>query len=863
MISEKNGVFKLDTAHTTYLFRISRFGHLEHIYYGAGLDDTRFDLPAFAAVLAQKRTIAVGSSVLYDSSDNLYCLDQIPLEWSDNGRGDYRQSPSELRMPDGSYVSDFVYVSHTITEGANPMKTLPSAYDGDQTLCITMRDTTCDVSHVLVYAIFEQTDVLTRRAVLMNQSDEPLVIRRLMSMMLDLPDTGFRMLTLDGAWIKEAHLHEKPLTPGITINSSTTGSSSNRHNPGFMLAASDATEATGHVYGFNLVYSGNHYGTVEKTSFESLRVSIGINPHCFEWHLAKGESFETPEAVLTFSACGLSGMSQQLHRFVNNHIVRGSWKNRERPVLINNWEAHFFDFDQGKLLNLAKDAKKLGIELLVLDDGWFGERNSDKAGLGDYTINPKKFPQGLAAFAEKIRALGLDFGLWFEPEMVNPDSELYRTHPEYALTHPKKKAVLGRNQLVLDLCQKDVRDYIVKQMGAILDDAKVSYVKWDMNRHIAEGYSTAIQHQGEFYHRYILGLYDILSRIFELRPEILLESCSSGGNRFDLGMLCYSPQIWCSDNTDPVERLKIQAGLSTMYPLSAMGAHVSDIPHQQTLRRTPLSTRFHVACFGCLGYELDLKYLSSEEKKDIADQIAFYKQYRGLFQFGSFSRIHTDKTDKTRWQCVSKDRTIALSGFFQGLVPAAAGEDCLYVSGLSAGMYYVKNRLQRMYLERFGGLMKHILPVSLNPNGIVLRTANRYYTMTDCMQQYTCTDAMLSAGIPLRSQYSGTGYKDTVRMLGDFGSEIYIITKLEAEGLSTDKRQINFEYSPEDVPANNSEDDFEDGPVDDFNDSFVDKSKDSPDKPEGNPEDNLDNPENITESSLGDSPENKREEQNV
>jgi alpha-galactosidase len=774
LITFGDNVFRLDTDKTTYMFRVTAFGHLEHIYYGA-----RLAAGDRADMLGQKRAILMGSDIVYDASDGCYCLNDMALEWSDNGRGDYRQCPTELKMPDGTMTSDFVYAAHSLERGSIAMDTLPSAYGADQTLAVVLKDTTCEVSLTLYYAVFEKTDVITRRAVLKNEGDAPLDLRRIMSMALDLPDEGFTMLTLDGGWIKEAHRHERPVQYGITVNSSTTGASSNRHNPGFALIGRGATETHGRAYGFNLVYSGNHYGAAEKSEFDLVRVMLGVNPHCFEWRLSRNERFETPEAVMTFSDRGLNGMSHNMHDFINNHVVRGDWKNRERPVLINNWEACFFDFNEQKLLRLARSAKALGVELFVLDDGWFGARNDDHAGLGDYSVNLRKLPGGLRGFSDKLRALGLDFGLWFEPEMVNTDSDLYRAHPEWAVRHPDKKPVLGRNQLVLDLCKSEVRDYIVANVGAVIDEAGLSYVKWDMNRHIAEGCSAGLQSQGEFYHRYILGLYDVLSRIFTPRPHVLLESCSSGGNRFDLGMLCFSPQIWSSDDTDPVERLKIQGGLSTFYPLSAMGAHVSQAPHQQTLRDTPLSTRFHAACFGCLGYELDLLFLSPEEKKDVAEQIEFYKKYRRVFQYGAFSRLETTKANKTIWQSVGEDQKIAATGFFQQLADAAEGGDRLVVTGLTEGMYKVRTRPRRLYLKRFGGLVNHILPVKLNPGGLVLHTANRLRTLKNCQEEYVCSDAALRAGIPLVNQFSGTGYNESIRMLGDFGSDLYITEQLE------------------------------------------------------------------------------------
>ena len=684
-------------------------------------------------------------------------------------------------MPDGSFACDFVYRSHRIVKGTAEMETLPSAYsdsDDCDTLELTFEDESNSVTLFLYYTVFEQTDVITRRAVLKNNNEKPLVIRRLMSMMVDLPNKNYRLVTFDGGWIKEAHRHERPVAYGLYVNSSTTGASSNRHNPGFLLAEPGTTETYGGIYGFNLVYSGNHYGAVELSNHDITRVQLGINPHCFEWTLNQSEQFETPEAVMTYSGGGFNGLGSHFHDFVNNHIVRGDWKGKERPVLINNWEAHFFKFNQSKLLRLARQAKRLGVELFVLDDGWFGARNDDFTGLGDYWVNKKKLPQGLPRFADKIRKTRMAFGLWVEPEMVNENSELFRTHPEFAVRTPGKAPALGRNQLVLDLCNPDVRDYIVESVGRILDEANISYVKWDMNRHISDAFSPLLANQGEFFHRYILGLYDVLTRIFRLRPHILLESCASGGNRFDLGMLCFSPQVWTSDDTDPIERLKIQGGLSCLYPLSTMGAHVSEAPHQQTLRRTPLTTRFNVACFGCLGYEMDLKYLTRVERKEIKEQIAFYKTHRRTFQYGRFAQLPAQKSNKVHWQCTAADGSEAIAGFFQTQATASEGGDFLPLTGLNPDAHYtVSTRPQSLFIKRFGGLVKHILPVSLNPDGIVLRTVGRFYRLTDCVERYEACGDMLNAGIRLNNQFVGSYYNKHTRLLGDFGSNLYVVKK--------------------------------------------------------------------------------------
>ena len=454
-------------------------------------------------------------------------------------------------------------------------------------------------------------------------------------------------------------------------------------------------------------------------------------------------------------------MSEKMHRFVNRCIVPEYWQGRERPVLFNDWEGCMFDFNHDRLISLAKDAKALGCELFVLDDGWFGQRNNDLAGLGDYTVNRKKLPYGLEGLARKINSMGMDFGLWFEPESVNPDSDLYRAHPDWALTD-EFAPLTGRHQLLLDLTKHEVRDYIVENVGRILDSASISYVKWDMNRH-----SIAL---GAKAHDYILGLYDVLGRIFKPRPQVLLESCSSGGNRFDLGMLCYGPQVWCSDNTDPIERQIIQTNLSYLYPQSTFGAHVSAAPHAQTLRQTPLCTRGNVSFFGCLGYELDLKHLLSIEKKQIKEQVEFYKQYRRVFQFGQFTRL------KNGWQV--SDGDLSLAAVFRSLVHAAPGYEVLRLKGLDREAdYKFSTFAQKLRVGQFGNLVKHVVPVNLNPNGAILRTADRHITLPDAAQELSASGAALMAGVRLLPLFRGTGYDPQQRTLNDFGSELFVIEK--------------------------------------------------------------------------------------
>ncbi|MDR1711738.1 MAG: alpha-galactosidase [Propionibacteriaceae bacterium] len=757
-------VFRLDTAHTSYWFRVTGQGHLEHLYYGPTLP-ARQDPDA----LAVKRTAPIGTSTNYPGADPVYALDNMCLEWSGAGRGDYRETPIETDT-----ATDFRYTGHEYAPAAPDG--LPRPHGASQSLRVELADDAVGAALTLHYDVFYDADVIARHAVL-SATGGPIQVAKLLSAMVDLPGGDWTLTTLNGAWVKEAHRQALPIGYGIQVNSSTTGSSSNRHNPGVMLAEPGATEEHGRVYGCNLVYSGNHYTAVERSGQDLIRVACGINPAGFGWTLAPGESLATPTVVLTFSDSGYGGASAHFHDFANDHIVPAYWARRPRPVVYNNWEATFFSFDAGKLLKLAKQAKALGAELFVLDDGWFGKRDDDTKGLGDYTVNPRKFPNGLGHFAAQVRKAGLDFGIWVEPEMANPDSDLYRAHPDWAITAPRREPTLGRNQLVLDLTRAEVRDYIVANVGAVIDETGAAYVKWDYNRNLADTDAPGFQH------RYLLGLYDVLGRIFGPRPQVLLESCSSGGNRFDLGMLCYGPQIWASDDTDPVERLEIQGGLSLFYPQSTMGAHVSEAPHQQTLRDTPLTTRFNVAAFGDLGYELDLRMLSPVQRKEIKEQLAFYKEHRATFQYGRFRRVDTGmgaKPNKAVWTVSAPGEVIV--GVFQTLATAAEGLDRLVVPGMDpATEYRLRTREQSVFLSRFGELIKHI-GIRLNPEGMAMTAVNKVYRLTDAVEDYRVFGAALGNGVPLANQFMGTGYNDRVRMLGDFGSNLYLITPTAQTG---------------------------------------------------------------------------------
>ena len=768
MIDVHKKVFKLDTKNTSYIFTLSPQGHPIHIHYGSRLPS------ADVEALRLKNNITLGSTVDYAPG---YCLDSELLEYSGIGKGDYRHSPIECMLPDGSFTTDFVYEGHRVTQGAYENDCgLPFAMGGGETLTVWFRDTKFKSLRLFLnYTVFPECDVIARNAELHNGENGEVAIRKFMSAMVDLPESDYTLLTLNGSWAKEAHIQDSPVSYGIHVNDSAVGASSNRHNPAFLLKKTGADELQGRVMGFNLLYSGNHYSAVEKTNQDTLRAMLGINPHCFLWKLGYGEKFVTPQAVMTFSEHGINGMAANFHDFVNSHIIPEKFRYVQRPVVLNNWEATFFDFNRRKILGMAKKAAELGVEMFVLDDGWFGKRKNDRAGLGDWVVNEKKLPSGLGALAKSINAMGLRFGLWFEPECVNPDSDLYRKHPDWAIQIPGREPSLGRNQLTLDLTRAEVRDYIVDSVDKVLRSANIEYVKWDYNRHISDAFGSTLQNQGEFFHRYILGLYDVLRRIFkEKYPHILLESCSSGGNRFDLGMLCFSPQVWTSDDTDAMERLDIQRGMYCFYPPSSISCHVSMCPNAQTLRNVPLSTRFNVAAFGVMGYELDFGELTPEERRQIKAQIEFYKTYRHTFQFGRFSRYFPKPGQRESWQMAGNEEILA--AIYNLSYHAIPTRDTLRILEAKPGkVYRMKSVPQKLRINRFGGLIKHVVPIHLRADGPVLRFADRHFAMTDGPEDYTCSGETLRSGVNLAMQYSGTGYSKELRITGDFGSSLYVV----------------------------------------------------------------------------------------
>ncbi len=779
VIDVRGSVFVLETRASSYWFALTPYGHLEHLHYGPRIPSDNAERDAEA--LRVKRTIQHGSSVVYAPDDHAYSLDAVPLEFSGIGQGDYRRSPIEVFTAHGA-DTDFVYREHRIREGVVPADGLPVADGGPgvETLEVVLADERAGLELTLLYTVFPDEDVITRRSILANTGGGTAELAHLASMQLDLPDRGFTIRTFDGGWIHEAHAHDRPATSGIFETGSTTGGSSNRHNPGTVLVAHGTTEEHGWAYGFNLVYSGGHRTSFERDAHGSLRVMSGIQPQGFRWPLAPEERFETPEAVLAFSDEGLGGLSDRMHRFVNARITPPAHRGLPRPVVYNSWEAVMFSIDEKRLLRYAKHAAAIGVELFVIDDGWFQGRKDDFAGLGDYEVDTAKFPRGLKPLVEKVEKLGMRAGIWVEPEMVNEDSDLARAHTDWVLRVPGKTPREGRHQWVLDLCNAAVRDHLVEQVGRVIDDNGFSYVKWDMNRHIADAFSPHVAHPGMTLHAYMLGLYDVLERIFGPRPDVLLEMCSSGGNRFDLGMLRYAAMIWSSDDTDPIERLAIQGGLSHLYPPSVISNHVSAAPHAQTLRDTSLSTRFNVAAFGCLGYELDLDFLTAEETKEIREQIAFYLAHRETLQFGRFRRRPLapapGNEGRIVWQAGEGD--LAIVGNFQRGVRAAPERDILSITGLDpAGRYRVDAKPQRLALDRLGALVNHVSPVRLDPNGLVMNVVSKHKSLPDADEHYTGTGALLEAGLRLHMQFAGTGHSPQVRMLGDAGSTLYTVVR--------------------------------------------------------------------------------------
>ncbi len=702
---DNSKIFHLYNDSISYIITVMRNGHLGQLYFGKKIHDKE-DFSYLLETCERPMT-----SYIYEN-DRTFSLEHIRQEYPVFGSTDYRQPAIDIQQSNGSRISDFKYDSHKIIKGKPKLDGLPAIYteseDEAETLAIILKDHVSKVCVELYYTIFITGGIVARSARLWNEGTSSVQIKRAMSLCLDLPDSDYEWVQLSGCWARECHIHKRNLEQGIQSIGSMRGNSSHEQNPFLVLKRQNTNERAGEAIGFSFIYSGNYKILAEVDAHETLRVLVGIDPETFEWKLESGASFQTPEAVMVYTAHGLNQMSQTFHKLYQKRLARGYWRDRARPILNNNWEATYFDFTEDRLIEIAAKAKECGVELFVLDDGWFGERSSDRAGLGDWTANKERLPNGITGLAERIEELGLKFGLWFEPEMVNKDSDFYREHPDWIISTPDRQISHGRYQYVLDFSRKEVVDAIYDQMAKILSEAKVSYIKWDMNRSITECYSKALpaDRQGEVYHRYILGVYDLYERLTSQFPKVLFESCASGGGRFDAGMLYYAPQGWASDDSDAIERLKIQYGTSMCYPISSMGTHVSVVPNHQVFRNTPLHTRANVAYFGTFGYELDLNKLTEQELIEVKEQIAFMKKYREILQFGTFYRLKSPfEGNETVWMVVSEDQKTALVGWYRILNCVNASYTRVRLEGLNPQFCYHNLKTGRCH---FGDELMHI-----------------------------------------------------------------------------------------------------------------------------------------------------------
>lgn len=680
--------FHLSNEKISYIFNVSTDGKLLQLYYGKALPEKDYSY----LIEMHHRPM----TTYRQEHDLLYSLEHLKQEFPEYGTTDFRHPAISLRQQNGSRITDFTYLKHKITDGKPKLNQLPATYVEDnsesKTLIITLKDDLTNVELELSYTIFSDLPIITRSTRVLNKGTQTQAIENIASLSLDLPDANYDWLQLSGAWGRERAIKERALQQGIQSIESTRGISSHQHNPFVALKRKNADEHQGEVIGTAFVYSGNFLIQAEVDTWDVTRLRVGINPFGFEWQLKSNESFTTPEAVLVYSDQGLNGMSQAFHKLFRKRLARGKWRDQERPVLINNWEATYFDFNEDKLVSIAETAHDVGIELFVLDDGWFGERNNDHAGLGDWFVNKQRLPHGIGSLAARIRKIGLKFGLWFEPEMINKDSQLYRERPDWLIHTPQRQDHHGRNQFVLNFSMPAVVDNIFNQMSAIIDESKLDYIKWDMNRPLTDVYDSHLDfsQQGEVFHRYVLGVYRLYDMLTTKYPNVLFESCSSGGGRFDPGLLYYAPQTWTSDDSDAIERLKIQYGTSMLYPISSMGAHVSIIPNHQTNRLTPLETRGNVAFFGSFGYELDLNQLTDKEINVVKSQVSFYKKYRSVLHNGTFYRLLSpfNNDEQTAWMVVSPDKKIAIVAHYKTLNQVNRSYQRLKLKGLNATFEY-------------------------------------------------------------------------------------------------------------------------------------------------------------------------------
>ncbi len=664
---ENNRSFKLDSKNTSYVISIvDDEDFLGHVYFGKKLLDEDLNY-----LMRTEESPFVPSK---NNRDRVVFYDSFPFEYPSDGIGDFRESAIKVLDKDGHSYIKLQYESYKIYKGKKELKNLPSTF-GHENECtsleITCIDKVLNIEVKLLYSVFEKLDVITRSVKVKNLSEDRIFLDKVLSTSVTLDGVDYDMITLNGAWARERHIERKAIGYGKQGICSKRGESSHQHNPFIALVDKKATDDYGNVYGFNFVYSGNFIAEAEVNQFNTTRVVMGINPEDFRWALNKNDEFIAPEVVMVYSHKGIGRMTRTYHDFYRNHLLRGKYKDKKRPILINNWEATYFDFNTEKLLDIAKEASSLGIEMLVMDDGWFGNRNSDNSSLGDWFVNEDKIKGGLKYLVDEVNKLGMEFGIWIEPEMISENSNLFKEHPDWYIQIPGRKAALSREQYVLDFSRKEIVNYIYKRMEEVISSANIKYIKWDMNRQLSDlgSYALDKEQQGELLHRYVLGVYNMMDRLTKDFPDILLENCSGGGGRFDPGMLYYSPQIWCSDDTDAIERLKIQEGTSMVYPLSTIGAHVSDCPNHTVGRSTPFETRGYVALAGTFGYELDVTKISEEDKNMIPKQVELYHKYNDLIRRGDYYRLnnYSENHEFDGWQVVSKDKDETLVTFIQVL----------------------------------------------------------------------------------------------------------------------------------------------------------------------------------------------------
>ena len=704
----KDNVITLKTKNSAYQMKADR-GFLFHTYYGPNVGNT--DMSYLG------RTIDRGFSGNPEGIDDRgFSLDTQLLEYPGYGTGDYRDYCLRVVYPDGSQVTNLKYVSHEILEGKYALEGLPAVYADDseaQTLEVVLEDRVTGVQAVLLYSVLPEYDIITRSVRIVNASSGHISVKKLAPACLDMVGGQYDFITFYGRHAMERNMQRMPVGHGVQKIGSLRGSSSHQYNPAVIMAEHEATEDAGGCYAMAFVYSGGFQSEAGQDQYYQTRLLMGFSEEQFAYPLSAGEEFQSPEVIMSYSSEGLARLSQNLHRCMRTHLCRGKYKEVVRPILLNSWEASYFDFTGKSLLKLASEAAKLGIEMFVLDDGWFGKRDSELRGLGDWKVNEEKLGCTLGELIGKINDMGLKFGIWIEPEMVNEDSDLYREHPDWAFVIPGRRPNRSRHQLVLDFSRKEVVDHIYNQICSVLDQGNVEYIKWDMNRSIADVYSATADSQGRVLHDYVLGLYDFLERLVNRYPNILIEGCSGGGGRFDAGMLYYTPQIWCSDNTDPIDRLEIQYGTSFIYPASCVGSHVSASPNHQTERVTPMKTRGTVALAGTFGYELNLNELSEEEKAEIRRQIAEYKKFAALVQRGLYYRLTNPQTDNQgAWEFVSEDQKEALVQVVGIKKHANMTVDYIKVKGLKENTMYRETTTGKLYNStalREAGVPKPVL----------------------------------------------------------------------------------------------------------------------------------------------------------